>query len=118
MRKIISLAGLLLLAGCASTPYVFMGVPEDQVQTIDQKNPQIDYRLRGIPVMTKVESVDYRRYEDLKRKGRITKEERRGDVVYFAISDSLHVPLGSAGPGTADGAYLNVTERYRAVIPK
>lgn len=118
MRLISALFSLLLLVGCRSTQHAFMGVPEDQVQTIDQKNPQIDYRLRGLTVMTKVESVGYKKYDDWKRKGKIVKEERRGNVVYFAIRSNLHVPMATAGPGTASGAYVDVTERYKALIPK
>ncbi len=119
MRSIaVLLFSLVSLVGCTSARHAFMGVPDDQVQTIEQKNPEVDHRLRGITVMTKVESVDYRKYADWKREGRIIAEERRGSVVYFAIGSSLHVPIAAAGADTAGGAYVDVTERHKAVIPE
>ncbi len=69
-------------------------------------------------IKTKVDSVDYQTYEDLKRKGKIEKEERRGNVVYFAVTSGLDVRMSAAGPGEAISAWVIVTERYKTVIPK
>ncbi len=104
----------LLKATDKSAQYVFLGLPEDEEKRID--NP--DSALHGVPKVTAVQSAEYHRYLELRRKGTIVKEERHGAFVYFAIESILHLPMPSAEAGTASGAYVNVTKRYKARIPK
>ena len=105
---------MIALVGCTSTQHAFMGVPDDQEKKID--DPQSS--LRGVPIVTTVQPVEYQRYVDAKRKGEILKEERLGDFVYFAVRNCLHVPAATSGPGMAGGAYVDVTERYKAEVPR
>ena len=110
------LAGAVLV-GCEPETHDFLGVPENESRTIDQDNPEIDSRLRGATTVTPVMVTDYATYRKLKEDGQVVHEEHQGRFVYFALSDVRHVPLPPAGPGAAEGAYLEVTERYKAELP-
>ncbi len=114
----LALLTLALASGCGptnsepSTEYVFLGTPETQERTLDNGESP----LRGVTVMTKVEQVDPDKYVAFKNEGKITAEERRGGVVYFAVRGVRHVPV--AGGNEAAGAYVDVTERYKATVPE
>lgn len=118
---------LILGVGCsrgpditkpAPEPLPFLGVPEDQTRKIEDENPNIDYRLRGVITMTDVQVADYATYSRLKKLGQLAQEETRGGVVYFAVNEGRHAPLSGGGAGAASGAFLTVVSRYKAPIPK
>jgi hypothetical protein len=92
----------------------FLDVPEDKEEKI---GPEVDYRSRGAPKVTRVESVDYARYVAEKKAEKIFVEEHRGGYVYFPVRGVLHVPMTKVPPGATSAAYLNVTERYKAKMP-
>jgi hypothetical protein len=92
----------------------FLDVPEDKEEKI---GPETDYRLRGVPKVTRVELVDYPRYLAEKKAETILVEEHRGGYVYFALQGVLHVPFAEVPAGAASGAYVNVTRRYKAKVP-
>lgn len=120
MKKEIGAAILILCAGCASPQkeFNYLGLPEDEDQKVQQQYPEIDSRLHGLTTVTKVQSVDYQEYKRLKKTGKVTEEQRKGDVVYFAVKQMRDVPLPNAGPGDAMGAYFDIVERYKTVVPK
>lgn len=88
----------------------FLGFPEDKARKSEEENPET--ALPGIVTMTAVQPSDYATYQQLKEDGQVVKEETREKVVLFAVEKSLHVPIRDGY-----GAYLVVTERYRAPIP-
>ena len=92
----------------------FLDVAEDKEEKI---GPETDYRLRGVPKVTRVELVDYPRYLAEKNAEKILVEEHRGGYIYFAVQDVLHVPFAEVPAGAASGAYVNVTHRYKAKVP-
>ncbi len=104
----------LLLAGCASSRLSYLGVPEDERRTIEQENPEIDSRLHGMTTVSKVQTVDYTRYIELKCDRGVDARELHGRFVYFSVQDNRHVPFG---PSPSEGAYVDVTGRYRARLP-
>jgi hypothetical protein len=98
-------------------PQPFLGVAEDRTRRIEEDNPEVDSRLRGITTMTEVRPSDYATYLQLKKDGRVAKEETRDGFVFFAVEDMRHAPLPAAGGG-AGSAYITVTNRFKAPIPK
>lgn len=90
----------------------FMGLPDDAERRIEDENPQIDSRLRGITVMTAVQPVDYAAYMEAKESRRIIKEERRGGFVYFATKEGRDARFANGG-----AAWVFITERYKAPVP-
>jgi hypothetical protein len=86
--------------------WMFLGLPDDQQRTIEQDNPNIDSRLRGIAIISKVELADYQEYQRQKQAGHISEEARHGDYIYYAIQTAR-----DAGP-----AMVMVTARYKAVV--
>jgi hypothetical protein len=104
--------------GPASEPPPFLGVAEDRARKFEDENPGIDSRLRGVTTMTAVEPADYATYLQLKKDGRIAKEETRGGFVYFAVNETRHAPLAGGGAGAASGASFTLVNRYKAPIPK
>ena len=122
---------LALVVGCSRSPdgaapvstatpepAPFLGVPEDRTRQIEDENPDIDPRLRGLTTMTEVRTVDDATYARLKKEGRIAQEVRRGAFVYFAVTELRTVPLASGGAGAASGAAVTLVSRYKAPIPK
>src|SRR5579862_5128478 len=101
MRWILGSLGLMMVVlGCsqrssttsttsspAARPQLFLGVPENETRTIDQKNPEIDYRLRGITTITKVEPSDYATFLEFKKGGKIVEQETRNGFVFFSIEE-------------------------------
>ncbi len=120
MKKEIGAAILVLGAGCVSfqKEFSYLGLPEDEDEKVEQQYPQIDSRLHGLTTVTKVQSVDYQEYERLKKTGKVTEEQRKGDILYFAVKQMRDVPLPNAGPGDAAGAYFDIVERYKTVVSK
>jgi len=96
----------------------FLGLPEESSRRIEDDNPRVDPRLRGIVTMTEVRLADHASYLEFKRAGKVSKEERRGGFVYFAVPEVLHVPFPAPPGGAAGGAYLTVTKRLKAPLPK
>jgi hypothetical protein len=86
---------------------MFLGLPDDQERTLDQDNPGIDGRLRGVVSITKVQVADYEQYQRQERAGRVDHEARHDRFIYYAIRESRDV-----GP-----AMVFITERYKAAIP-
>jgi hypothetical protein len=86
-----------------TVPWTFPGLPDDQERTIDQENPGIDGRLRGIVTITKVRAADYEQYQLQKKAGRVEREERHDGLIYYAIQESR-----DAGP-----AMVLITERFK-----
>lgn len=105
---------MLVLAGCASSGITYLGVRENACRTIEQENPEIDSRLHGLTTVSKVETVNYDHYLELKRSNRISSLERHGRFLYFAVHSEQHVPFGE---GPSVGAYVDVVERYRTLVP-
>jgi hypothetical protein len=99
------------------TPGPFLGVPEDRARKFEDENPGLDSLLRGITTMTEVQSSDYATYSRYKKDCQIANEEIRGGFVYFAVKEARDVPLAGSG-GAADGAYITVTNRFKAPLPK
>jgi hypothetical protein len=85
----------------------FLGVPHSE----SRENDNPDSPLFGVPEMTKVETTTYERYLALKSADSLSAEEQRGEFVYFATNEALHVPLGDAE------AHVYVVERFRAKMP-
>ena len=98
-------------------PEPFLGVAEDRTRRIEEDNPDIDSRLRGITIMTEVQPSDYATYVQLKKDGKVVKEETRDGFVFFAVNEMRHTPLPAAGGG-AGSAYITVTNRFKAPVPK
>ncbi len=121
---------ILLTAGCSRDPNAapsaaaqvpappFLGVPEDRTRKIEDENPAIDSRLRGLTTMTEVQTADHATYSRIKKEGRIAKEETRGGFVYFSVDEFRTVPLANGGAGAAGGVAVTVVSRYKAAIPK
>jgi len=65
-----------------------------------------------------VREADYATYLELKRNGRTKDEERRGDFVYYAVEDNRDVRFANPSPGGPISAWVTVTERYKARIPR
>ena len=97
--------------GVSARPEPFLGFPEDRVRKMEDQNPETS--LRGIVTMTEVQPTDHATYRRLKEQGKVIGEVRRGGEILFAVEESLHVPVGEEG----DGAYVTVTERYKAPLP-
>src|SRR5688500_7445665 len=74
-------------------PQPFLGVAEDRTRRIEEENPDIDSRLRGITTMTEVRPADYATYLQLKQDGKVVKEETRDGFVFFAVEEMRHAPL-------------------------
>jgi hypothetical protein len=91
----------------------FLGVPHDQERKIEAR----ESALYGITTMTKVQDSDYATYLELKKKGRLSAEERRGEAIYFAVENTRCVPFRSTGPNEPVSAMVVVTERHRAEVP-
>lgn len=132
MKRSLAYVGcaLLLVVGCNRSPDgepafsaldpeppPFLGVPEDCTRRIEDENPAIDPRLRGVTTMTAVQAVDGATYARLKKEGRVAEEEQRGGVVYFSVSELRDVPLVDGGAGAAGGAAVTVVSRYKAPLP-
>jgi hypothetical protein len=131
MKPSVAILGcaLVLTAGCSRSPDVeasatgqvpappFLGVPEDRTRKIEEENPGIDSRLRGLTTMTEVQTADHATYLRVKKEGRIAKEETRGGIVYFSVDELRNVPLANGGAGAASGAAVTVVSRYKAAIP-
>ena len=98
-------------------PEPFLGVPEDRARKFEDENLGVDSPLRGITTMTEVQSSDYATYSRYKKDCQIANEEIRGGFVYFAVKEARDVPLAGSG-GAADGAYITVTNRFKAPLPK
>jgi len=62
--------------------------PDDQERTLDQENPGIDGRLRGIVSVTKVQATDDEQYQRQKQAGHVAQEERHDRFIYYAIQES------------------------------
>jgi len=64
MKTGIGILILIVGSGCASHPkdFNYLGLPEDEVQKVEQQYPQIDSRLHGLTTVSKVQSVDYQEY--------------------------------------------------------
>ncbi len=120
MKKVIGAAILILGAGCTSPQkeFNYLGLPEDEDQKVEQQYPEIDSRLHGLTTVSKVQSVDYPEYKRLKNTGKVREEQRNGDALYFAVKQMRDVPLPNAGPGDAVGAYFDIVERYKTIVPK
>lgn len=129
---IITLVGVVtgLGLGCSSSvpnnlpasdtkpqPQPFLGIADDRTRHIEEENPIIDSRLHGITTMTEVQSSDYATYLQLKKDGKVVQEETRDGFVFFAVEEQRHAPLPAAGGG-AGGAYITVTSRFKAPVPK
>ena len=91
----------------STQPWKFLGLADDQERKIEEENPQIDGRLRGITKVNRVEQVDYAEYLEARRKKQIDKEEPHGGFVYYSTTVGLCV----------DPAYVFVTKRYKARLP-
>lgn len=98
-------------------PQPFLGIAEDRARKIEEENPDIDSRLRGITTLTKVQSSDYATYLQLKKDGRVVQEEARDGFVFFAVEERRDAPLPAAAGG-AVSAWIIVTNRFKAPIPK
>jgi hypothetical protein len=109
--RIGALAALVALWSCSSE-HAFLGIPDSS----EEKIPA-DSALAGITRTTRVMPGDYGAYEEHKRGGKVVAEEIRGNHVYFAIENTLCVPLAAAGGEEPSSAMVTVTERYRAEIP-
>src|SRR5262245_48426717 len=101
----------------AQQPRPFLGVPEDSTRKIEDENPDIDPRLHGVTTMTAVQPADYATYLRHKEGGKVAKEESRDGLLFFATEESVHVSLPAAGEA-AGGAYIKVTNRFKAPLPK
>jgi hypothetical protein len=109
--RVAAMAALVALWSCSSE-HAFLGIPDSS----EEKMPA-DSALAGIVKTTRVLAADYAVYEEHKRGGKVVAEETCGDHVYFAIENTLCVPLAAAGAGEPSSAMVTVTERYRAAIP-
>ncbi len=98
-------------------PQPFLGIAEDRSRRIEEENPDIDSGLRGITIMTEVQSSDYVTYLRLKKDGKVVKEESRDGFIFFAVEELRHAPLPAASGG-AGSAYITVTNRFKAPVPK
>ena len=98
-------------------PKPFLGIAEDRTRRIEEDNSDIDSRLRGIATMTEVRPSDYATYLQLKKDSRVAKEETRDGFVFFAVEETRHAPLPAAAGG-AGSAYITVTNRFKAPVPK
>ena len=93
----------------------FLGLPDDAQRRIE--DVEVHYPNRGFVTMTKVTETDYTAYLTAKRQGKITAEEHRGDVVYFATLYSRNEQLDAVGAGWAPIVKVETTQRYKAKIP-
>ncbi|MBE3070624.1 MAG: hypothetical protein IMZ66_10365, partial [Planctomycetes bacterium] len=111
---------LLLLcaatAGCTGFTKPFMGVPEYKTVHYEDDDPQTIFR--GVPKLTAVHQTEYRNFLLAMREGRIVAQERRGTTMYFAVAVPRCVQFEDAPPDAARGAYVIVTERYKAKMPE
>ena len=93
--SLVSSLVFLLVVGCkehsndesrrrTTQPWAFLGLPDDEERTLDQENPVIDGRLRGVVSITKVQTTDYEEYRRQKAAGRVSQEERHDRWIYFA----------------------------------
>jgi hypothetical protein len=62
-------------------PQPFLGIAEDRARRIEEENPDIDSRLRGITTMSEVQSSDYATYLRLKTDGTVVKDANESDYL-------------------------------------
>ncbi len=115
MMRLLLVALCAAVAGCTSLTKPFMGVPEYKTVRYEDDDPRTP--LRGVPKLTAVRQTEYRNFLFAMREGRIVAQERRGDMMYFAVAVSQNVPLVTAGTGETRTAMVVVTERYKAKMP-
>jgi hypothetical protein len=89
----------------------FLGLPDDRSCTLGDEHPES--ALAGVETMTKVQEATYEDYLEKKKGGKVSAEQRRGRHVYFAVTQTRHVPFPNGS-----GAYLEVVERYKAPVPE
>jgi len=88
----------------------FLGLADDASHKIGEHAP--DSALAGVTDITEVQVVTHDEYLQRNRNGELVAEEVRGDFIYFAVEAMLHAPLPDGS-----GAYVDITERYKAKLP-
>ncbi|MBN1912068.1 MAG: hypothetical protein JW818_20275 [Pirellulales bacterium] len=85
-------------------PRVFLGLSEAKKRT---------HQVGGVTLtaVTQVMRSDYRTYETLKREGRVTKEQRIGGTLYYAIDVDRDLNFGDMS------AHVNEVQRFKTTPP-
>lgn len=89
----------------------FMGLPDDRSRKVGDEYPES--AVADLETMTKVRHTTYAVYQEMKKEGSITAEQRRGRYVYFAVTQIRHIPFPNGS-----SAYVKVVERYKALVPE
>jgi len=85
-------------------PRIFMGLSEAEHR---------EHQVGGVTLtaITQVMQSDYKTYQDLKRRGRVTKEEIIDGILYYAIDVDRDLNFGDSA------AHVNEVQRYKTKVP-
>lgn len=85
-------------------PRIFMGLSEAEHR---------EHQVGGVTLtaITQVMRSDYKTYQDLKRRGRVTKEEIMDGILYYAIDVDRDLNFGDSA------AHVNEVQRYKTKVP-
>jgi len=86
-------------------PRIFLGLPETEHRK---------HQVGGVTLtaITHVMRSDYKTYQDLKRRGRVTKEKIMDGILYYAIDVDRDLNFGDTA------AHVNEVQRYKTKVPK
>jgi len=85
-------------------PRIFLGLSEAEHR---------EHQVGGVTLtaITQVMRSDYKTYQDLKRRGQVTKEEIMDGILYYAIDVDRDLNFGDAA------AHVNEVQRYKTKVP-
>jgi len=110
---------VVLAMGLVHAESPFLGFPEDKERLIEWQ-PNRNMRAMPAKVMNKLCEAEYSEYIQAVCSGRIGREERRGDYLYYATSvfvlESNETPP-SLLPPDQKASLPRLTERFKARIP-